>query len=158
MAVAELIGAAIGVLLLVIVAYVLVGSTLTTAEIVATAQKDVTLLQESRIHTLFSLSNTANTSTTITTDITNSGTELIGDLTHTDVLVYDAGSGYQYYKYSQGSATPGTWTVTNTYSEFLHPYELDPGEKYQIQVNLVSSSPQWFQVTTANGVYASAFI
>ena len=59
MAVAELIGAAIGVLLLVMVAYLLVGSTLSTAELMVTAQKDVTLQQESRMHTLFSITDQA---------------------------------------------------------------------------------------------------
>jgi archaeal flagellar protein FlaF len=158
MAVAELIGAAIGVLLLVMVAYLLVGSTLSTAELMVTAQKDVTLQQESRMHTLFSISNQANTSTIITADLSNTGTEIIGDLSHMDVLVYDTGTSYTVYRYSQGSGTPGTWTVTNTYGEFLHPYQMDPGEKFQVQVNLVDPSPKWFQVTTANGVYASAFV
>ncbi len=43
MAVAELIGATVGVIILVLVAYVLVGSTLSTAQTVAEAQKDLTL-------------------------------------------------------------------------------------------------------------------
>ncbi len=53
MAVADLIGAAVGVLLLVLVAYILVGSTLSTAEIVSNAQKDLTLHDEARLHTDF---------------------------------------------------------------------------------------------------------
>ena len=52
MAVAEIIGAAVGVLLLIIVAYIVVGSTLTTAETVSFAQKDLTLQQRSAIENL----------------------------------------------------------------------------------------------------------
>jgi len=158
MAVAELIGAAIGVMLLVMVAYLLVGSTISTSELMVNAQKDVTLQQESRMHTLFTLSEPQKTSSFISTNITNTGTEIMGDLKHMDVLVYDSVSGYQLYTYSMGSSTPGTWSIANQYNEFLHPYELDPGETYRIQVNLLGTSPEWFQVTTANGVYASALL
>jgi len=51
MAVSEIIGAAVGILLLVIVAYVIVGGTLTAGETIATAQKDLTLQNEARLRT-----------------------------------------------------------------------------------------------------------
>jgi archaeal flagellar protein FlaF len=157
MAVAELIGAAIGVLLLVMVAYLLVGSTLSTAELVTTAQKDVTLQQEARMHTLFSLTDHTYNSSMIVTNISNTGTETIGDLNHMDVLVYDAGSSYRIYPYLKDSTAQGSWSVANTYGEFIHPYQMDPGETYQVRINLITgASPVWFQVTSANGVYASA--
>jgi archaeal flagellar protein FlaF len=158
MAVAELVGAAIGVLLLVMVAYLLVGSTLSTAELVVSAQKDVTLQQEARIHTLFTISDPAHTGSLITANITNNGTGIINDFKHMDVLVYDTGSDYRIYTYEKGSSVPGTWSIANRYGEIIHPFELDPGETYQIQVNLIGASPAWFQVTTANGVYASAMV
>ena len=58
MAVAEIIGAAIGVLLLVVVAYLLVGGTLNAAETVGNAQKDLTLLNEARMRTSITISDT----------------------------------------------------------------------------------------------------
>jgi archaeal flagellar protein FlaF len=91
MAVAELIGAAIGVLLLVMVAYLLVGSTLSTAELVVTAQKDVTLQQEARMHTHLTITDQKNTNSIILANITNTGTEIISDFKHMDILVYDTG-------------------------------------------------------------------
>ena len=51
MPVGELIAAAVGLILLIIVAYVLVGSTIGTAETMASAQRDMTHLQEIRLHT-----------------------------------------------------------------------------------------------------------
>jgi len=53
MAGAEIIGAAISVLLLILVGYFLIGSALTTAETVASAQKDITLQNEARLQTVF---------------------------------------------------------------------------------------------------------
>ena len=45
MAVAEIIGTAIGTMLIIIVAYLLVGNVLNAAEVVSNAQKDMTLLR-----------------------------------------------------------------------------------------------------------------
>jgi flagellar protein FlaF len=159
MAVSEIIGAAIGVILLIIVAYVVVGSTLFAAETVTAAQKDLTLQQEARIRTSFSISDPVNASGMITANITNTGTEIIGDFKHMDVIVYDEEfKDYRNYPYANDAVTPKRWGIVTQYSSFIHPNELDPGEKFQIRVNTEGNSPKWFQITTANGVYASAFV
>jgi archaeal flagellar protein FlaF len=162
MAVSEIIGAAIGVLLLVIVAYVVVGSTLYAAETVTTAQKDLTLLQEARLRTSFSITDQKNDTTNlIIANITNTGTEIIGDFKHTDVIVYDKTSSvYGTCNYTTGAVTAGRWGIRNDFEEFIHKNELDPGEKYEIWIQppVAITDPKWFQITTANGVFASAFI
>jgi flagellar protein FlaF len=158
MAVAGIIAAAVGVMLLIVVAYVVVGATLTTAETVSNAQKDLTLQNEMRIRTAFTITDPQNSSSIISSNISNIGTEIISDFNHMDVIVYDSGSNdYQVCTYDS-SGTPGTWYITNHYQDFIHPYELDPGEKYQIRVTTQGSSPKWFQITAGNGVYASAFV
>ena len=160
MAVAGIIAAAVGVMLLIVVAYVVVGATMTTAETVTSAQKDVTLQNEVRLGTALAISDPTHNSSNITSNITNTGTEIINDFRHMDVLVYDSGSnGYQICTYdSGGSGTSGTWYISSHYLDFIHPSELDPGEKYQIRVATSGSSPYWFQITTGNGVYASAYV
>jgi archaeal flagellar protein FlaF len=157
-AVAGIIAAAVGVMLLIVVGYVVVGATLTTAETVTNAQKDVTLQNEMRLGTAIVITDTIHSSSNITSNITNTGTEIISDFRHMDVIVYDTGSNdYQVCTYDPGG-NPGTWDITNRYQDFIHPSELDPGEKYQIQVATKGSSPYWFQITTGNGVYASAYV
>ena len=163
MAVAGIIAAAVGVMLLIVVGYVVVSATITTAETVTSAQKDVTLQNEMRLGTAFTISdpqNPQNSSSIITSNVSNTGAEIISDFKHIDVIVYDSGTkDYQIYSYdSSSSGTPGTWYITNYYKDFIHPSELDPGEKYQIRVATKGSSPYWFQITTSNGVYASAFV
>jgi flagellar protein FlaF len=159
-AVAGIIAAAVGVMLLIVVAYVVVGATLTTAETVSNAQKDLTLQNEMRIRTAFTITDTQNSSSIITSNVSNTGAEIISDFRHIDVIVYDSGTkDYQICSYdSSSSGTPGTWYITNYYQDFIHPSELDPGEKYQIRVATKGSSPNWFQITTSNGVYASAYV
>lgn len=158
MAVAEIIGAAVGILLLIIVAYLVVGSTLTAAETVSNAQKDLTLQNEMRIRTAFTITDQINSSSIITLNVTNTGTEIIRDFNHMDVIVYDTISNdYMICTYNS-SGIAGTWDISNRYLDFIHPSELDPGEKYQIRINTWGVSPKWFQITTSNGVYASAFV
>jgi flagellar protein FlaF len=157
-AVAGIIAAAVGVMLLIVVGYVVVGATITTAETVTNAQKDVTLQNEMRLGTAIVITDPVHSSSNITSNITNTGTEIISDFRHMDVIVYDTGSyDYQVCTYDSGG-NPGTWDITNRYQDFIHPSELDPGEKYQIRIATMGSSPSWFQITTGNGVYASAYV
>ena len=160
MAVAGIIAAAFGVILLIVVAYLVVGATLTAAETVTNAQKDVTLQNEMRLGTAISITDPTNNSSVITSNITNTGTEIISDFNHMDVIVFDTGSNdYQVCTYdAAGGGTPGTWDIRNRYQDFIHPFELDPGEQYKIRVVTMGSSPAWFQITTSNGVYASAYV
>ena len=160
MAVAEIIGAAIGVMLLVVVAYMLVGSVLTAAEVVSTAQKDLTLQDEARMRTAFTISDKAyNPNGNITYKIFNKGTEIISDFKHMDVIVEQNGE-YNIYPYdATASNTQGTWYISGRLKDSIHPYQLDPGETFEITVILSDLiPPEWFQMTTGNGVYASDYI
>lgn len=161
MAVSEIIGAAVGVILLVIVAYVVVSGTLFAAETMANTQKDLTIQQEARMRTALSLTDLANSTSQpyiVFANITNTGTEIISDFKHMDVIVYDNEHGeYEVCTYDPDVATRGHWKINDDYGEFIHPNELDPGEVYQIEITTVANEPKWFQITTANGVYASGF-
>jgi len=160
MAVAGIIAAAVGVILLIIVAYIVVGGSISAAETVTSAQKDVTLRNEIRLGTAVLITDPVHSSANISSNITNAGTEIISDFTHMDVLVFDSVSNeYHICTYNPGeTGSPGSWYIANRYQDFIHPFELDPGEKYRILVTTRGSSPEWFQITTGNGIYASAFV
>ena len=156
MAVSEIIGAAVGILLLVIVAYIVVGSTLTAAETVANAQKDLTLQNEARLRTSISLNKSEITNTTSELDfsVTNTGNEIIADFDHMDMLTWDgvSTSGYNHNVYGSG------WTIDRIDNDFIHPRQLDPGEKMWVRLQYNGDKPVWLQVTTSSGVYTSAYI
>jgi archaeal flagellar protein FlaF len=157
---AEIIGAAIGVLLLVLVGYIMVGSTLSSAEIVANAQKDITLQNEARLRTDMSffpssaqIINTIS-SPNLTFCLNNTGSEVIGDFTHMDVFTTNV-SGTQHYIYdSTGGA--GYWTIFQFDRDFVHPRMLDPGEAVWINATYVGEKPTTVLVSTSNGVYTSS--
>jgi flagellar protein FlaF len=163
MAVAEIIGAAIGVMLLVIVAYLLVGSVLSTAEIVTTAQKDLTLQQEARLGTSISFSDGEKNfegSDVLNFSVKNTGNEVISDFDHMDIYTWDGFAPeyqrYTYDKYLMG--TPGNWSIIRYESDIVHPNQLDPGEKMWVWATFTGAYPIWFQMTTSNGVNAQTTI
>jgi flagellar protein FlaF len=160
MAAAGIIGTAVGLILLIVVAYVVVGATLTAAETMSNAQKDVTLQNQMRIGTAFTISDQIHNSSIIYVNVTNTGTEIIRDFNHMDILVYDGLSkDYQICIYNTTiSGTQCTWEISEHYQDYIHPTELDPGEKFQFRINTQGTSPEWFQITSGNGVYASAFV
>jgi flagellar protein FlaF len=158
MAVAEIIGAAVGVLLLVIVAYLLVGGTLSMAETVATAQKDLTSLQEARLRTSIDITypDFDDGANILKFNISNNGNEMISDLPHMDIFSFNETNGYTYYTYdSYQLGNPGNWSITGFEHDYIHAKELDPGVSMSVNITyLPDNKPISFQVTTSNGVSA----
>jgi archaeal flagellar protein FlaF len=157
MAGAEIIGAAIGVLLLVLVGYIMVGSTLTSAEIVASAQKDMTAQNEARLQTHIEIySARLESSNKFNLSLNNTGSETIGDFPHMDIFSYEGLSGYQRYTYTPNSnPVQGEWTIVKFDRDFVHPSMLDPGEAMWICATY-SGTPTSILVSTSNGVFTSS--
>ena len=150
MAVSEIIGAAVGVLMLLITAYMLMGGVLYTADVVTSAQKDNTLLQETRLGTDFNLTDAYWTSPelnrfTITFKINNTGTEPIHDFSQMDIIVSST-DGYQYLNLTSSTNCDedNSWCITN------NPKLLDPWDEMEITANSVYHNK--IQVVTGNGV------
>jgi len=161
MAVAEIIGAAVGVLLLVIVAYLLIGGTLSMAETVATAQKDLTTLQEARLKTSITVSNAVNEAPYLNFTVKNTGNEIISDFTHMDVYSYDVSNGYIHYTYDKdNTGNVGTWSIIRFEKDLVHIRELDPDDIMTIWAIVPGtySSKTIVQVTTSNGVQGIASV
>ena len=165
MAVADMIGAAVGVILLVIVAYLLVGSVLSISQTVTSAQKAATNLEEQQLKTALAITNTTTEMDQISgmmdinCTVTNTGSEVISDFSQMDIYVYDGGTGNFYlYHYTAAAGTPGTWTILERGTGIVHSREMDPGETYRILVQTTGTSPEWFQITTANAVSASSYL
>ncbi len=161
MAVAEIIGAAIGVMMLVIVAYMLVGSVLTAAEVVSNAQKDLTLLNEARMRTDISFFPSSVQiinliEPNLTFCLNNTGSEVIRDFTHMDVFTTNSNGMTHYSKATVPEK--GYWTIFQFDRDFVHPGMLDPGEAVWINATYEGEIPTTVLVSTGNGVYTSAII
>ena len=157
MGLGSLIASAVAIILLVITAYVIVGGTIATAEVVA-------LAQEEQAHTIAKAMRTsidivdvrvdANASV-MYVEVFNAGSEIITDFDAMDVFViYDAEP-----QYVAAGAGPGTWSHGAIIPDAVHPGQLDPEETVNITVAYTGGDPPaWVQVTTGNGVYDSAYV
>jgi flagellar protein FlaF len=160
-AVGELIGAAIGILLLVIVAYVLIGSTISTAEIVASAQRDLMIMHEARFRTGITVTNATSgvkdLEYNVTFMVNNTGSEIIPSLNTMDVFITWPTGAPVWYKFGDGST--GTWKAIEISPDVIHPNQLDPGESLTGVVEyLGDTKPTQIQIVTGNGVYSSKYI
>jgi archaeal flagellar protein FlaF len=153
MAFASVLTSAIGILLLIITAYVLVGGTLATTETVVNAQTDMAALHVKMLGTSIKIEST-NVSGPATLDISvrNTGSEPIIDLVHMDVLLMSAGTPPVLYTKDSG------WRLDSISPDTVHPQQWDPGEVLNMTVTYTGAGPDWVQVTTGNGAYTSAYI
>ena len=156
MGTASLIASAVGILLLVVTAYVLVGGTIMIAEVVTLAQQDSFHAGETRMRTAISITNTRVnlTSSTLSFDIRNTGGEIIDDFDHMDIFVASSGVPLRYPK---GSGE-GTWSLWSIEPDEIHPLQLDPDEVAVIAVAYTGTPPTWVKASTSTGVSASAYV
>jgi flagellar protein FlaF len=156
MGTASLIATSVAILLLVITAYVLVGGTLATAEVVIAAQRDAANHQEARIRTGITITHTlhvANASTLYVL-VENSGSEPVADFDHLDLFLADGGAPVYYPR----GAGAGTWSLVSIDPDVVHPGVLDPDEAMNISVLYTGGAPAWVQASTGNGICDSVYV
>jgi flagellar protein FlaF len=151
-----IIATAIAIVLLIITAYVLIGGTLSTARVVALAQKAAAEREAERIHTRIEIFSATTNVTDARTylEVNNTGSVVIRDFGHMEIFLLQGGIPHTYMNRS------GQWNWTYTISpDMVHPMLLDPDEVANISVSYDQAlgDPTWVQVTTANGVYASKY-
>ena len=144
-------------MLLVYVAYVLVGSVILTAETVTSAQNDMGHLQEERMRTMINLSVYHVVDKTVYLNVTNTGGESISDFAHLDVMTSDGTGVPIYHHYAPGAFSINPWQYVQIVPEYVHPGQLDPGEVLTLSVT-DTKRPVWAEVITPNGVYSTVLV
>ncbi|MDO9539804.1 MAG: hypothetical protein Q7J09_07370 [Methanocalculus sp.] len=147
MAFANLIGAVVGIFLLLLVAYLLVGATLLTAETVMAAQRDMTEVHSTILSTSISINSAIATNETLSLIIKNDGNTII-DPKKMDVYTATSDSGHIRKDWVQGNITP----------DGINPGLFDPGEYLNMTVDITGYNPTWVKVVTPNGIAASTYL
>lgn len=150
MSAGPLVATGIGVLLLVATAYVLVGGTLATTEVMVEAQSSLITHQEARMRTAIAIQSTAIEGSLLYVEVENTGSEPIVEIAAMDVYLYTDGTP-AYIPF-------GGWKKENITPDDVHPWELDPGETLTLSVGFEGDPPRYVQVVTGNGVSSSAYI
>ena len=170
MAGADLIGTAICIGLLVIVAYVVAGSIMTTAGVVTTAQMDMTRLQEERLNTDILVVYCVKwaSETDVEFYIKNTGSTII-DPTELNMVIITDGSPSVILSNGSGVAGTGTWNWKEEIAQAVileNPTEYWTGEKFnkkqwdpgEIMAGWTATTPRnpvEFHVFTRNGATGS---
>jgi archaellin len=166
MAGADVIGTAICIALLVIVAYVVAGSIITTAGMVTTTQMDMNRLQEERLNTdivvaYYNLNKDGAGDHEIEFSIKNTGNTIINytqmnmiiitqDAQRPTIYINKIGDG------RIGSSPVGTWWTDGIFSdlswhaEVINPNQWDPGEFLYVWIQ-TNPHPLEYYVFTPNG-------
>jgi archaeal flagellar protein FlaF len=140
MAFASIISSAIGIILLIITAYVLVAGVLTTTQIAMNAQSDMTAVHMEMLGTsvnVDSISVINSSPSTIYLNVRNTGSEPI-DLSHTSVFIWKNGAVH--------TLVNATWTPAVN--------QWRPTETLNMSVSYSDTYPVIIQITTGNGVSA----
>jgi len=130
---ASIVATALGIILLIVTAYVLVSGVLVASETVVDAQKDMTELQVKMLGTSLDITN-ASTQEVI---VYNSGNEPVRDFTNLDLYI-DNGGGWVLYRYNTD------WTANKSY--------MNPGKS--IAISHTIGSPYEVKIVTPNGISA----
>lgn len=153
----SLIASAVAIILLVITAYVIIGGTIATAEVVALAQEEQAHTISKAMRTSIDIVDVAvdANASVMYVEVYNAGSEIVAGFDDMDVFViYDAEPCYV----PEGTG-PGTWSVVGITPDAVHPGQLDPEETVNISVAFTGGdAPAWVQITTGNGVYDSAYV
>jgi len=168
MAGADVIEAAIGITLVLIVSYVVLGGITTAGDMVSTARKDMTLLQEERLGTSITIADyhydvIGGPTYEIHFRVLNNGNQVIRNINKTEVFFYHGSDTPKLLINGSGTVGTNTWTWIELdwdsvgHSEKVILNQWDPGEYLfcEIQVNYVPSDVDMLDVILANGVTAS---
>ncbi|MCM2466813.1 flagellar protein FlaF [Methanoculleus oceani] len=154
MSAGPLVASGVGILLLVITAYVLIGGTLATTEVMVEAQSNLATYQEARMRTAIAIQNTTIADPTLYVEVKNTGSEPVVEISSIDVYLQSEGVPV----YIPFGAGVNHWDRVNITPDEVHPGELDPGETLNLSVTYQDVDPTWIQVVTPNGVSSSAYI
>lgn len=148
---ATIIGAIVGVFLLLVVAYLLIGATLITAEVVMTAQRDMTEVQTDRTGTSIAIDGhqVSADNTTLYVQVKNEGSTVIENPEQMDMFLAT----------STGTQTREEWQIIGITPDLINPGFLDPGEVLNMSVTIDALPlPIWVKVATPTGTDASAYL
>lgn len=156
MSAGPLVASGIGILLLIVTAYVLIGGTLSTTEVMVEAQTNLARYQETRMRTAIEIQSAEITKNTLHIQVKNTGSEPVVDIQLIDVYLH-IGNAPVYVPYNVGDVN--YWSNMGIDPDHIHPRELDPGETLTLRItHEKDAQPTWVQVVTPNGVSSSAYI
>lgn len=161
MGAATVIASAIVFGLVIIIAYIIVGTSLQTIDVVTSAQSKLTESQEERMRSSIEIWNSsiATEPSRVYINITNSGSETLKDFEHWDIYILDRVSlEPTLCTYSTAPSGNNEWTVDDIWPDHINPEILDPEENAQITIWCENAPSRWVKIVTPTGVSDSWYV
>lgn len=162
MGAATVVASAIVFALVIIIAYIMVGSSLQMIDVVTTAQSKLTESQEERMRSSVEIWNSSVDNIfalEVYLNITNSGSETLMDYEYWDLYIYDTTLGEPVrYSYQTGALSPGEWKITKIWPDIINPGLIDPEENAEITIKYQIDVPPWVMITTPTGISDSWYV
>jgi flagellar protein FlaF len=155
MAAASLVATAIGILLLIVTGYLLAGGIISLTNTMISAEKDMTSLSTRIVGTSIRITESSGNST-VSLTLNNTGSERISRYEYMDVYVQAGDTVPEYYRYNPSGGRG--WLIVGIVPDTVFPGAWDPGEEMFIVLTGDGGPYTWVQVTTPNGVSASAYL
>ncbi|MBP1927898.1 flagellar protein FlaF [Methanolinea mesophila] len=153
MAAASLVATALGIILLLVTGYVLVGGALTSSQVVMDAQKDMTAAQVEIMGTGMEINGVTLSGNPFYIQVRNTGNVPILDFEHTDIFLFPPNDVPVRIHYSAAGGG-NTWQKFSINPDVIYQNQWDPGEEMNISVSYSGTAPKAVKITTANGVSA----
>jgi archaeal flagellar protein FlaF len=153
MAAATLVASAVGILILIVTAYVVMGGTIALSETVTTSQKALAEQEAARLHTTLEITGASVVDPLKVTflEVKNIGSEPVRSPDEIGIILLQSGEPVYYTNSS------GTWWYLIS-PDAIHPGQLDPDEVMNISVTYTGVAPTWAKVVTGNGIYDSIYL
>jgi flagellar protein FlaF len=157
MAAASLVATAFGIIIILVTAYMLAGSTLAMTEVVTTAQKDMTELQVKMLGTSIQyVDSSVAPDGTVYIEIENNGREPINKYKYADVYLRDSLTReWHFFSYLDSDIPQNGFWTKKIENDNLYKNQWDPGEIINISVIYSGITPDSLKVVTPNGISVS---
>lgn len=161
MGAATVVASAIVFSLVIIIAYIMMGTSLQMIDVVSSAQSEMTESQEERLRSSIEIYNSSidTLPSRVYVYITNSGSETLKDFKYWDVYIIDTISEDPVLcTYTTESSGNNVWNITNIWPDYINPGLLDPEENASITIWCQNGPSKWVKITTPTGVSDSWFV
>jgi hypothetical protein len=115
----------------------------------------MTALNSRAAHTSIRITGTS-WNETLSVTLSNTGQERISDYEFIDVYLQNGDLAPEFYWYNPSGGRG--WQKINIVPDTVYPGAWDPGEELHMIVTADNGPYSWVQVTTPNGVSASAYL
>ncbi|MBU4491244.1 MAG: hypothetical protein KKD69_02155 [Euryarchaeota archaeon] len=153
-----IIATALGLVLIIMTAYIVLGGTYSLSISMAESIKKIHEKKNEQLRTSIRIDSGSKSGIYVYLNLMNTGSSKIREFQMMDVIVANTSTkNSSYLKYKNGVLSQEEWNLTILYKDHINPGMADPGEGMNLTLR-TTSNPNIVWVATPNGIVASAHL